>query len=539
MKTVNYQKFSKEINLSSLSAEGIDRSIRLMIRSIELRAEQRFVEALACLDEILVHSPDFSPAFLNRATLLSDLRRHDEALAQLRKLPAKLLDQAEFVGLREELRKFAIADYGTTLRIKPTDYDTQFRLSNVYLYNDEYRNAAGAYNALLLVKPLHVGALNNLGYAELMLNRLDHALNAYDQLVEFEPLNAVNHYNRGNVLKEQCLIDEAEAAYLCALQIAPDFAEAHTELAHCLLMKGFYKKGWVEFEWRWRTTQLKDHAIFSDRPRWRSAATDVNVNDEKKITLLIWAEQGYGDTLQFARYAVIAAIHVGRIILRVPPALYELLASLDSRFEMADDTMPLPAHDFHCPIMSLPLALGLGDLPSPIDSAYLAPPTERVAPWAQYLAPLRRPRVGLAWAGSQIPQVNRNRDIPLEALLPLVELPLDFVCLQPELSQTDAILWEKFPGLRPKMADFSDTAAIIAQLDLVISVDTAIAHLAGALNKPCFLLLRHNSEWRWQLLHDSTKWYYRTTLLRQSRERSWIEVVAELRRILMKRFRLY
>lgn len=556
----------------------------LMTRSIELRLSKRLGEALDCLDELLHYAPDFAPVFLSRATILSEMGRHDEGLAECNKYPPRQLATPELARFRTDMRDTAIVDYREKLQIDAANHDTQFRLANVYFYTNEYTLAAHAYNALLRAAPRHTGALSNLGYAQLMMNRPEQALDAYDRLLDLDPRDAVNHYNRGNVLKEMCRLAEAEDAYQRALQLTPDFAEAHMELAHCQLMTGRYDQGWRQFEWRWRTAQLARHTLRSGQPRWRTAASSADSSTasaaassvdsfagssvvssanssagssadlsmgratrastatsaeasaitmpEHEMTLLLWAEQGYGDTLQFVRYAALAANHVGRVILRAPATLCELLTSLDPRIDIVDDSQPLPPHDAHCPLMSLPLAQGL-DAPPPVaDAAYLTPSAERIARWSAWLAPLQRARVGLVWAGSQAPYLNRHRDMPLEALLPLADLPVDFVCLQHEMNEDDAALWPSFAGVRPELRDFSDTAAIIAQLDLVISVDTAVAHLAGALNKPCCLLLRRSSEWRWQLHRSDTAWYRGTSVLRQSQQGDWTDVVAMLRPVL-------
>ncbi|WP_188704821.1 glycosyltransferase family 9 protein [Silvimonas iriomotensis] len=288
------------------------------------------------------------------------------------------------------------------------------------------------------------------------------------------------------------------------------------------------------YEWRWQTAQLAPTQWRSSRPRWTGQTALTGQ------TLLLWAEQGLGDTLQFARFIPRVADLAGKVIVQVPAALCRLLASVDPRVTVvSDDAPPLP-HDCHCPLMSLPLALGIDGDVGFTGKAYLhadaAPAGQLQLPAAP--GPLR---IGLAWAGRKVgagSACNPGRDIALAALLPLTRQGAQLICLQKEITPAEAALLADQPGmvcLPQALADFADTAIVIEQLDLVISVDTAIAHLAGALGKPCWLLLRHAGEWRWQRTREDSPWYPGMRLFRQQQEGDWDEVIQRVSHALAER----
>lgn len=490
--------------------------IGMLSDSISLRLQNRLPEALACLDAILEQVPTFAPCLLDRAKVLALLQRFEDALADCRAYFRHGPAAPELLQLRDNIRDAALDHCQQALAANPDDVEQLFRRANVHLQCDNYPLAVQEYGLALAVDPQHRGCLSNLGYALVALERHDEALAAYDQLLALEPDDAVNCVNRGNVLKNLQRVSEAAFAYQQAMLLEPDFAEAHLELAHCRLLAGRYREGWRLFEKRWSTAQLAPHYLASAAPPWLGETALAG------RTILLWAEQGLGDTLQFCRCVPAVMALAGHVILRVPATLCALMQSLAPGLTVLDDTQPLPPHDCHAPLMSLPLALGWTTPPRSAPYLTVAPTLPAPVP------PGTRRRIGLAWAGRQYGHRNPSRDMPLAALLPLAGLAVDVVSLQKEVPPADAAALRAWPHLQPAgaMPDMLATAALINELDLVISVDTAIAHLAAALGKPCWLLLRHASEWRWQLERADTPWYPTLRIFRQSRAGDWTEVVA-------------
>jgi tetratricopeptide (TPR) repeat protein len=510
----------------------VDQLVHLLARSIELRHENRLREALACINLVLEMAPSFTPCLPNRAEVLALLGRYDEALADCERHLADAGPLAGTIALRDSIRDQALAHFEERRRLNPRDIESLYEQGNIYLRTGEFALAERDYAMLLHRKPGHLGALANRGYVLVALNRLEDALASYKHLLRLDANMPAHSVNCGNVLKSLGRLNEAEAAYRHAIRLQHDFAEGHIELAHCHLAAGEYELGWRGYEWRWKSAQMQPHYLRSPELAW------LGQFPVRGKTVLVWAEQGYGDMLQFARFLPLLADRAGKVILRVPAALRELLQTVDTRIEVIAGpsgaggygaAWPLPPHDYHCPMLSLPLALGLAGPPS--GAPYLRAPDDRVMRWATALTPHSRPRIGLAWAGKRRGPASAGRDVPLCGLAVLATLDADFVCLQRDICTEDAETLEQFPHWvcpGPALADFSDTAALVAQLDLVITADTSVAHLAGALGKPCWLMLRQSGEWRWQLQRQDTPWYGSMRLIRQRREGCWDEVFRDI-----------
>lgn len=507
-------------NINNIPAD-LGRIVEALALAVQLRIQGRLHEALACIDGLLLALPNFSPALLNRATTLAALGRYEEALGDCKRYMEYAPVTPEIIAFRDDIADTAIAAYRSE---SAADAGMHLRCGNIYLLTADYASAAQQYHALLAIAPVDRDGLCNLGYALVALGQPQDALPVYDQLLAADARNSATHYNRANVLREMGLLEAAVAGYRAAVAIDPDFAEAWLEIGHSLMLAGDFEAGWPLLEWRWKTAQLRHRMLSSAAPAW---CGDTPLQDK---TILLWAEQGLGDTLQFARFIPLLADRAGEVIVRGPATLLPLLAGIDPRIDLIEDTAALPWHDCHLPIMSLPLALGLTSS-IPAVCPYLTAAPEKIAQWAAYMGPRSRLRIGVVWNGRQFGALNRTRDMPLTALLPLAALDADFICLQRDIGADDAAAlagdgqW-RTPGLL--LEDFSDTAALVMQLDLVVTVDTAVAHLAGALGKPCCLILRKSSEWRWQLARDDSPWYPSLRIFRQEQAGSWDAPVARL-----------
>jgi len=288
------------------------------------------------------------------------------------------------------------------------------------------------------------------------------------------------------------------------------------------LSRGEYREGWPLYEARWRVRSLGLTRHYEDRPIWRGGES------VEGKTMLLHAEQGYGDTLQFCRYAPLLAARGARVILGVPSALRSLMRTLEGVADVVAQAEQLQ-FDHHCPLLSVPLAFGTECATIPAPKCYLAPDPVVQARWAARLGPRAgRPRIGLAWSGSATHTNDLNRSMPLGSLLPLTGFSAQFVSLQKDIraGDTDLLAGEsQMLRLGEDLTDFADAAGLVACLDLVISVDTSIAHLAGALGKPVWILLPLVADWRWLQGRQDSPWYRSARLFRQASRGNWADVI--------------
>jgi tetratricopeptide (TPR) repeat protein len=354
----------------------------------------------------------------------------------------------------------------------------------------------------------------------------DAALASCDRALALRPGSAAAFSNRGNVLQALRRYDEALASYDRAVDMRPDFAQAHYNGAICRLLLGDFEGGLEKCEWRWKTAQLSNNRRSFKHPLW------LGESEIAGKTILFYDEQGLGDTIQFCRYVPLVAERGGRVILEVQAPLKELMHSLPGTTKILANGAALPDFDLQCPLLSLPLAFGtrLETIPSAVP--YLHAPPMGVIAWNARLGPnKRRPRIGLAWRGMPTHKNELNRSIRLSALLPLFDIDATFVSLQKDVRPDERSTLNEHGDLLhfgDALTDFSETAALIANLDLVISVDTSIAHLAGALAKPVWILLPFTPDWRWLLHRLDSPWYPTARLFRQDGSRAWDSVIARV-----------
>ena len=512
--------------------EGIEAIFALIVRSAELVAEERWPDALACLDEAVAINPRLPLCQVNRARVLAALGRYAEALDDCDFFLDYATRLPEVVALRQQIFDEARQGLERRLARSPDDIAALFERGVLFMKSRLHAQALADFSAALARDPSHVDALDNQGQVLFAQNRYAEAIAAHRLATAGAPRRARLWFNLGTVWQAQGGFDEARAAYRQAIALDPGLAEAHLEIAHCDLAQGDYRCGWPRFEWRWQTAQMRGLGLASGAALWlgdRRAASAPDggkgVDDLAGKTLLVWAEQGAGDTLQFVRFVPQLLARAGRVVLRVPAHLRRLVERLDPRLAVVDDDQATPPHDLHCPLMSLPLALGIGAPPS--GAPYLSADTGDLAAWRRRLGGRQALRVGLAWAGRQHGLANSTRDVPLALLAPLAIAGCELISLQKDEAPAGAGL----PGLRSfaeSLGDYAQTAALIMNLDLVIAVDTSVAHLAGALGKPCWLLLRHSGEWRWQRERSDTPWYSSVRIFRQNAPGDWAELVARV-----------
>jgi tetratricopeptide (TPR) repeat protein len=504
-----------------------------------LKALLRFDEALASYDRALALRPDFADAYSNRGDVLCKLKRFEEALASCERALAQRPDFAEAHCNRgnalRNLKRLdgALASYDRALSLKPDYAEAHSNRGTVLHDLHRFEDELASYNSALALRPDFPEALSNRGNALQELKRFEEAVEDYKRATVLNQNFAEAYSNCGNALRELDRFAEALASFDRAIRVQPGLAEAHFNAALCLLLTGDLSAGWKQYEWRWHTEQLNSEKRNFAQPQWTGS------DEIAGKTVLLHAEQGFGDTLQFSRYASRVAARGARVILEVQKPLLTLMRTLARGIEIIAKGDPLPAFDLHCPLLSLPLAFNTEVDTIPRETPYLSADAAKRDAWLARLGARQRPRIGLVWAGDprkQLPNahlIDRQRSIAFDTLAPLFEVAeCDFVSLQ---KGEDAVTQLRNSPLRNRVIDwsddfhdFSDTAALIKNLDLVIAVDTSVAHLAGALGKPLWLLNRYNTCWRWLLGRDDSPWYPSARLFRQDKTRDWRPVIGRV-----------
>jgi tetratricopeptide (TPR) repeat protein len=431
------------------------------------------------------------------------------------------------------LRRFtdALAHYDEGLRIAPDNAELFSRRGVALLELRRPREALESFERALLADPDHLDALGNYGNALIKLNRPLEALSAFDRALAVVPGNAQLLTNRAVVLRRLDRPHEAVMSASRALVMRPDFAQARFVEAVARLTLGDFAAGWRGYEARWSVGLLASQRRGFTAPLWLGQQSLAGK------TILLHAEQGFGDTIQFVRYApLLAARGAKEIILEVQRELVRLLSGMAGVAAVIARGETLPPFDLHCPLLSLPLACATEAATIPADMPYIAPRGDDVVHCRQRL-PRHRPLIGVAWSGDRSHDNDLNRSLRLETLLPLLDLPgVSFVSLQHAVREDDAPILRASPSVLASgeaFRDFADTAAVIAALDAVISADTAVAHLAGAMGKPLMLLLPFAADFRWLRERRDSPWYPTARLYRQPKFGDWDSVVAALRQDLL------
>jgi len=529
-----------------------ERAIALQPASVEahtnlgnaLMALERAEAALASYERALAVSPAFATGHYNRGNALRDLGRLEPALASYERAialkPDFLEARVNLGGVLERLDRLeaAVAAFEAAIAVRPTSAEAHSNRAKAL--NDLKRSdeALASAEQAVALRPDYAEAHNNRALALYDLRRLDEALTACGHAIALKPDYAEAHNNRGIVLFDLRRLDDALLSYDRALSLRPDFPEAHLNRATSLLSLSDLKPGFEEYRWRWRTRGFRPLAPRLDWPVWEG-------EDLTGKSILIHGEQGFGDHLQFVRYAPLVVAGAGWVTLLTEPPLARLFRSIRG-IEVIDTLADDAVFDFHVPVMCLPRLFGTTLETVPADTPYLAPEPADVARWAERLSDYDGLRVGLVWAGDTHKgrpagaAVDRRRSLRLAQFAPLAGVgAATFFSLQKGEPAAQAL--QPPPGLNlvdltTDLHDFADTAALIANLDLVIAVDTAVAHLAGALAKPVWILSRYEGDWRWLNGREDSPWYPSAKLFHQQASGAWDEVIGRVTEAL-RRFR--
>jgi Flp pilus assembly protein TadD len=427
----------------------------------------------------------------------------------------------------------AIDYFRKVLTLTPDMVEAQNNLGNVYFQKKDYAQALVCYEQVLSSRPRNVESLNNLGNVYKMQGQFDLALASYKKALTQKPGSASIFNNIGTTYRGMGRLDDALAYFRKALAVKPEFAHVQWNMSALMLESGDYATGLPLYDKRFDPEVLLElgapglgemNRKFSSKPRWKGE------NLQGK-TLAIWSEQGLGDSVMMLRYLpLLKKKGVASVIVYCPASLKKIMLTGATLVVDHGATLPLDSFDLHCPMMSLPYAFGTTLETIPNATPYLSVPAALSDKWAAQLAKFKGLKVGLAWAGNKDFPKDAQRSIALDQFASLAAIPgVQLVSLQKGESaeQLKSTGWRVLDWM-DVCDDLLDTAALVANLDLVITVDTAIAHVAGALGKPVWLLNRANGDWRWMLEREDSPWYPSMRIFRQQALYQWDEVLASV-----------
>jgi tetratricopeptide (TPR) repeat protein len=497
--------------------------------------------AMEYFKEALQYNPTHADAYFNLGNAYSEKKQFDEAVACYRKAiqyNPDILEAYDNLGhayMAINQYDKAIASYQEVVHRKPDSIMAYHNLGNALHQNARYDEAILWYQKAIDQNSSNADTHNNLGALLQRKGQIDAAIRCYQEAIKHNSNYAIAYQNLGNALQEKGQFDEAIKYYQKSLQLNANFVDAHINMSLIYLLSGNFDLGWKEYEWR---TKLKDF------PRRHFSQPMWDGSDITGKTILCHAEQGYGDTIQFIRYAPLIARRGARVIVECLQDLASLLKSVKGLHQVIVRGETLPAFDLHCPLLSLPLVFNTTLESIPANIPYLTSDPLFVEKWRDKLhADRSEYKTGLVWSGNPQHINEQKRSFSLSMFMPLSRVnDITFYSLQ----KGEAAKQAKNPPQGMKlidytedMHDFSDTAAFVENLDLVISVDTAAAHLAGALGKPVWILLPFVPDWRWLLKRDDSPWYPTMRLFRQPALGDWESVIAkvaaELQKIMARR----
>ncbi len=467
---------------------------------VALGAQGRLAEAVAAFEKAVKLRPGYAVAHNNLGIALRTMGRLDDAAAAYRR----------------------------AIRIQPDYIEAINDLGNILETLGRSDEAIAAFRQAILAAPGDADLHNNLGIALREKGRIEEAVGSYSRAIALDPRHAEAHHNLGNALGQLGRLDDAQAACSRALEINPQDAQAKFLSGTLHLLAGEFSLGWPRYEERWDIPEATSPRRDFAQPMWDGSALEGR-------RVLIHEEQGFGDAIQFIRYAPLVAEFGGQVILECSGSLAEVFSTVKGVGQIVVAGEPLPHFDLHIPMMSLPLTFGTTVESIPQNVPYISDDAARCEFWRAWLAENDAAlKVGIVWGGRTDTTQRSLRSVRLRDWLPIFRVPdVDFVSLQVGRGIEQI---KQLPGRQPvrdasgHIEDFADTAALVSQLDLVIAVDTAVAHLAGALGKPVWVLLPFAPDWRWMLGREDSPWYPSMRLFRQQRALEWEPVISRVRK---------
>ena len=493
----------------------------------------RLEEALKAYDKALMFAPEDAEIWMNIGNALAQVGRHDEAslgfehaLSLNPRLPGASMGRGRALFKLARYEEALACFNDLVSESEADDADIAHMRSTCMMHMRRFDEALPLVERALALNPGNAGALNNLGAIYQSRGHHEAALPCFDQALALRPdfIHAMN--NKASSLTQLHQFDSAFAIYDRVAALDSDNATMRWNTAMMHLLLGDFEKGWIGRAARWKVRSLALTGRSFTQPAWLG---DGPIEGK---TILVYSDEGLGDTIQYARYVPLLAAQGARVILQVESAVRPLLAGIPGVSQCLSTT-ELPEFDLHCALSDLPLAFGTRLATIPADVPYLcAPAAAQVRVWEDRLGPHDRLRVGLVWSGNPAHQNDHNRSMALQMLAPILDCGAQFVSLQKGVRDRDRPFLagpSNIVDLTKHLTDFTETAALVSCLDLVISVDTSVAHLVGALGRPVWILLPFTPDFRWLLDRDDSPWYPTARLFRQSKSRGWLSVIEHVR----------
>lgn len=514
---------STRLASSRPSNDLTDAQLDLTFRqALTLHQQGKVAQAMVLYEQILAVSPKHVDALHLSGVAALQSREHQRAADLIGRAIVLSPHNATFysnrgIALKElGLLDAAVESYNRAIARKP-EYSEAYSNRGLALHElKKFADALASFDKAITLKPYFPEALSNRGNTLQELNRFEEALDSYDWAIALKADYAEALSNRGLALQQLNRFDEALISFELAIALRADFADAWLNKAFALLLKGNFQSGWELYEWRWRYSRFSSPKRDFDRPLW------LGKDSLAGKTILLHSEQGLGDTIQFARYTRLVAESGARVILELPQPLYRLLNHLEGVTQAVQQGDLLPRFDYHTPLLSLPLAFKTTLDTIPDAGGYIKNDPLKLNYWRERLGEKSAPRVGLVWSTAVKPDHNRN--IALSLLIEQLPGGFQYVSLQKEIEESDRDALNSCTDivhLGDELKDFSDTAALSELMDIVITIDTSVAHIAGALDKAVWILLPYTPNWRWLLDRADSPWYNSARLYRQQRFGDW------------------
>jgi len=536
----------REMDRDEEALASFERALTIAPHNAELHAScgmtlislQRLERALASLNEAIAIRPDYVDALYNSAVVLERLGRYDAALARCERVltlePHHAMALANrgnalyALGRHEE----ALSSFDQALDLGSDSVEVLCNRSRTLRLMKREDEALQGYDRAIALRSDAAQAWAARANLLQQLHRYDEALESHDRALEIEPHDKLVLFNRGITSYLMMRFPDALVAFGQAIAIDPDYAPAHFSSAFAYLVMGDFQRGWEKYEWRWQEEQVGSHKRDFAQPLWHGNEPIAGK------TILLHAEQGFGDTLQFCRYVPFVKSRGATVVLEVQGGLKSLLTRLPGADHVVGWGDPLPPFDMHRPLLSLPLAFHTELESIPDNVPYVRAPADKADKWRKRLGLQTRPRIGLAWSGNTEHRNDHNRSLAFETLLPLLTDEFEWISLQKIVRDEDkmALAASSVIHLGDEIKDFSDTAGLVDAMDLVLAVDTSVAHLAGALGKALWVMLPYSPDWRWLLDRDDSPWYPSARLMRQARPGDWASLLGRIEVELRSRF---
>lgn len=512
------------ITIDSKNISALSLRVHILHKLLRLR------DALACVDEVLKLVPSDWNMRFTKGVLLSDVGSYHESMKVLLGLiegnnhHPDVFNELGIVSMKIGEHIKAIEYFDKCIKLMPESYAAHRNKGNAYFTLERFDSALISYKEAIKINPKYAAAYSSISNILLRMGNYEEAIQFANSSIGLEPNSSMAHNDLGVLYLKICSIDSAISSFNKSIEMDASNPEPYFNKAQALLLSGNFKQGWRLFEYRWETLANK-----AFKPILKALPL-TNFDDLKNKTILLQAEQGFGDTIQFSRYVPIVAGLGANVILQVPKGLKTLFFWLEKSISVISDEDELPKFDYYCPLMSLPLIYNtnLDKIPD-VNFGYIVDDCKRTH-WIQKIGIKTKPRVGIAWSGNPSHSNDYNRSIELANFMSLMPNDFEFISLQKNIKDRDldVVQLNQIKHFGGDLADFTDTATLCDLVDVVISVDTSVAHLSASMQKPTWVLLPFSPDWRWLLDREDSPWYPSVKLYRQNSLGDWKTVLKRI-----------